>query len=310
MHDSGAERSLVADLAHSLDVPFAPLSAATRAALAGRLDDGLEAGNPLDVWGGGSDTRALFGDCLATIAADPAVGVTALAVDLVPEYDGDISYPDAVEDVVTATDAPVVVLTGLPGAVDDAAAERLRLLGVPVLEGFRPGLLALRHLLDSAARPAPDELDLAVDEQRQARWRHRLRVDRPLAAAELGDLLADYGIPHARGARRVVPSGGDRRRGGGRLADRPQDRRARHRAPIRRRRRRRRDRRRARRGGGVRRPGGAARPRRDRRTSRCRPASRSPSAWCATTRWARWSWSPPGACWSSCSATAWSACRR
>ncbi len=171
VHDSGAERSLVADLAHSLDVPFAPLSAATRAALAGRLDDGLEAVNPLDVWGGGSDTRALFGDCLATIAADPAVGVTALAVDLVPEYDGDISYPDAVEDVVTTTDAPVVVLTGLPGAVDDVAAERLRLLGVPVLEGFRPGLLALRHLLDSATRPAPDELDLAVDEQRRARWR-------------------------------------------------------------------------------------------------------------------------------------------
>ena len=195
VHDSGAERSLVADLADSLGVPFAPLSAATCAALAARLDEGLEPGNPLDVWGGGSDTRALFGDCLAAIAADPAVGVTALAVDLVPEYDGDISYPDAVEDVVTATDAPVVVLTGLPGAVDDAAAERLRLLGVPVLEGFRSGLLALRHLLDSASRPAPDELDLAVDVERQARWRGRLRDARALSASELGSLLADYGIP-------------------------------------------------------------------------------------------------------------------
>ena len=224
VHDSGAERSLVADLAHSLDVPFAPLSAATRAALAGRLDEGLEAGNPLDVWGGGSDTRALFGDCLATIAADPAVGVTALAVDLVPEYDGDISYPDAVEDVVTRTAAPVVVLTGLPGAVDDAAAERLRLLGVPVLEGFRPGLLALRHLLDSAARPAPDELDLAVDEHRQARWRQRLGPDRALSRRRAGRPARRLRHPHAGGAHRLVPPGGDRRcarRSAGRSSSRP-----------------------------------------------------------------------------------------
>ena len=114
VHDSGAERSLVADLAHQLDVPFASLGERDpRRARAPRLDDGLEPGNPLDVWGGGADTRQLFGDCLTDIAADPAVGVTALAVDLVPEYDGDTAYPDAVLDVVAATDQPVVVLAGL-----------------------------------------------------------------------------------------------------------------------------------------------------------------------------------------------------
>ncbi len=61
-----------------------------------------------------------------TIAADPAVGVTALAVDLVPEYDGDTSYPDAVLDVVATTDQPVVVLSGLASGVDETAADRLR----------------------------------------------------------------------------------------------------------------------------------------------------------------------------------------
>ena len=84
VHDSGAERSLVADLAHGFGVPFATLAPETRAALAARLDDGLEADNPLDVWGGGADTHNLFAQCLTTLAADPAVGVTALAVDLVP----------------------------------------------------------------------------------------------------------------------------------------------------------------------------------------------------------------------------------
>ena len=121
-----------------------------------------------------------------TIAADPAVGVTALAVDLVPEYDGDTSYPDAVLDVVATTDQPVVVLSGLASGVDEAAADRLRQAGVPVLEGFRSGLLALRHLQDAVDRPAPD----------LARWLRRLTTSSPSRnPRERTDLLAAYGIP-------------------------------------------------------------------------------------------------------------------
>ncbi len=158
VHDSGAERSLVADLAHSLGVPFADLDATTLATLGDRLDDGSEPGNPLDVWNTGADTHRLFADCLAAVASDPAVGVSALAVDLVPEHDGDTSYPDAMLEVAAATDQPVVVLTGLPAAVDVDAADRLRAAGIPVLEGFRSGLLAIRHLLDAVERPGPDPL--------------------------------------------------------------------------------------------------------------------------------------------------------
>ena len=60
VHDSGAERTLVADLAHELGVPFAPLAPTTLARLDELLDDGLVAENPLDLWGTGADTRALF----------------------------------------------------------------------------------------------------------------------------------------------------------------------------------------------------------------------------------------------------------
>jgi len=158
VHDSGAERSLVADLAHRLGVPFADLAEDTRADLAERLDDGLEPGNPLDIWGGGADIREGFGGCLAAMAADPAVGVTALAVDLVPEYDGDSAYVDALLDVAAATPEPLVVLSGLPAAMDEAAADRLRAAGVPVLEGYRSGLLALGHLQDAVDRPSPDAI--------------------------------------------------------------------------------------------------------------------------------------------------------
>jgi acyl-CoA synthetase (NDP forming) len=147
VHDSGGERALLADVAASAGVPFAELRPATLAELGDLLDDGLEPGNPLDVWGTGADTEALLTACLATVARDPGVGVTALAVDLVEEYDGDESYPAAALAAHAATGAPLVVLTSTAASVHQPTAARLRAAGVPVLEGHRSGLRALGHLL-------------------------------------------------------------------------------------------------------------------------------------------------------------------
>ena len=122
VHDSGAERALVADLAHELGVEFADLAPDTLAAIGGMLDDGLAATNPLDVWGTGADTRNLFGACLRAMVDDPAVAVTALAVDLVTEFDGDTAYADAVTDVAKHTDAPIAVMASV--AVGDRPDHR------------------------------------------------------------------------------------------------------------------------------------------------------------------------------------------
>jgi acyl-CoA synthetase (NDP forming) len=197
VHDSGAERALVADLAHDLGVPFAPLADVTRRRLGACIEPGLTVENPLDVWGTGARTRALFRETLSAMTGDPAVAVTALAVDLVPEYDGDRSYPDAVLDVAAETDQPLVVLSGIGAAVDADAATRLRAHGVPVLEGFRSGLVAMRNFL-AACLPAPTMPASTVVRARQARWRDRLTHPTPLAADESLALLADYGIPVVR----------------------------------------------------------------------------------------------------------------
>ena len=189
VHDSGAERVLAADLAELLGVPFAPLSAATTERLATILDPGLAPTNPLDVWGTGKDAEDTLADCLTALADDPAVDVVALAVDLVPEYDGDESFPQALGRLLGHTDKPVAVLANLSSAIDGPLAADLRAAGIPVLEGTRSGLRALGHLLDHATRPpAPATY---VDEARRARWTERLRagdVD-PFA------LLIDYGVP-------------------------------------------------------------------------------------------------------------------
>ena len=193
VHDSGLERAHTADLAAELGVPFAPLAPPTHTRLAAVLDPGLATANPLDVWGTGRDTEPLFAECLSALAADPAVAAVALAVDLVPEFDGDESYPLAALAAAAGTAKPVAVLAGLPAAVDQAAATRLRAAGIPVLEGTRTGLLALRHLLDHTARPSPPAAPLPPGETAQ-RWRGRL----PVGGAALFDLLRDYGIPAVR----------------------------------------------------------------------------------------------------------------
>ncbi|WP_300603199.1 CoA-binding protein, partial [Trebonia sp.] len=147
VHDSGFERAHVADVAASAGVRFAAIAQPTKDRLAAVLDPGLEPGNPLDVWGTGAGTEQLFTHALSALAADPGVGAVALAVDLVPEFDGDDSYPRAALAAAKGTDKPVAVLASVPAAIDVAAAARLRAAGVPVLESARTGLLALGHLL-------------------------------------------------------------------------------------------------------------------------------------------------------------------
>src|SRR3954447_14577544 len=174
VHDSGAERTLTADVAHALGLPFAELSVSTMATLEALLDPGLVPGNPLDVWGTGADTRSLLAGCLRAMTSDPSVAVTVLSVDLVEEYDGDTSYVDALLDVCDETDAPLVPLSHVSSAVDVEAASLLRSRGVPVLEGTASGLAALRHLLALGARPPLPSRAPAVMEARRDWWLARL----------------------------------------------------------------------------------------------------------------------------------------
>ncbi|MGH3226777.1 MAG: CoA-binding protein, partial [Streptosporangiaceae bacterium] len=171
VHDSGLERAHLADLAAQLRVPFAPIAPQTTGRLAAALDPGLDPVNPLDLWGTGRDIEPLVEECLSALADDPAVTAVALAVDLATEWDGDEAYPRAVITTAAGTAKPVAVLTGLPATVDPVAAATLRAAGVPVLEGTRSGLLALRHLLDHADRPASPQPDPGPqDAARRERW--------------------------------------------------------------------------------------------------------------------------------------------
>jgi acyl-CoA synthetase (NDP forming) len=197
VHDSGLERAHVADVADELGVPFAAISPATTARLAALLDPGLEPANPLDVWGTGSRAGEQLSGSLAALAGDPAVRAVALAVDLVHEFDGDQSYPLAVTETARRTSKPVVVLSNVPAAIDTGTAAALRASGIPVLEGTRTGLLALKHLLDHAADPDPPAPPPVPDQARQQRWTRAITAGEA-HGTRLEELLRDYGIAVAR----------------------------------------------------------------------------------------------------------------
>jgi acetate---CoA ligase (ADP-forming) len=191
VHDSGAERVLIADVAERLDVRFADLAEPTVSRLAAALDPGLVPMNPLDVWGRGSDTVELFTECLTALADDPGTGAVVLAVDLAEEYDGDESYSVAMENLLSRTDKPIAVLAHITAAISTTFAERLRAQGIPVLEGTASGLRALGHLMAEPPRPRPQ---VVVDADRQSRWVARLSAGGGLSTADWGALLGDYGI--------------------------------------------------------------------------------------------------------------------
>jgi acyl-CoA synthetase (NDP forming) len=205
VHDSGLERAHTADLADELAVPFAAISDATRKRLTAVLDPGLEAANPLDMWSGSRDAEHQLTESLAALADDPAVAAVALAVDLLTEFDGDRSYPLAVSAAARRTAKPLVVLASIAAAVDPAEAAWLRRAGIPVLESTRSGLLALRHLLDHAARP-PRPGPPRIDAARRDHWARVLAQGEPDGATLFG-LLRAYGIRATR-ARPAGTAGG------------------------------------------------------------------------------------------------------
>jgi acyl-CoA synthetase (NDP forming) len=137
----------------------------------------------------------LFSACLRALAGDEHVEAVAMCVDLVHEFDQDESYPDAALEAWQATAKPFAVLSNLGSALDPHRAAWLRQRGIPVLEGTRSGLWALRNLLryrDMADRPALEAV--VVDQDRRRRWRERIAAG-PLGPADSFSLLRDYGIP-------------------------------------------------------------------------------------------------------------------
>lgn len=206
IHDSGGEREMLVDIAERLGVPFGEIGAATRAAIAPQLDPGLVPENPLDAWGTGRDYVDRFAAAFGALLADPAVALGAFFSDIRENYWYSAGVVEATRRVARRVDKPVVIATNYSKTFDHQLARDLAEEGIPVLEGSRPALLAIRHALawrDRAARtavagPAPEKVEL---------WRARLAAAPRLDEQDGLTMLAAFGIPTI-ASRRAATLGG------------------------------------------------------------------------------------------------------
>ena len=202
--DSGGERQVIVDVAADLGVSLAELSPATRDRLAAKLDPGFEVANPLDAWGDGG---YIFEDCLKILADDPAVGVVAMASNMVPARAYLHKIADSVVAAAATTAKPIVAFGNLHSTICRDKAAELRGHGIPVLMGTEPALTALgRFLAFHARRRMPAEAPPASAPQAVvARWREKLaRGGEALSATDSLAMLAEFGV--ATVANRVADS--------------------------------------------------------------------------------------------------------
>ena len=191
--DSGGERQMIVDLAAAGGARLADLGPETRERLEAVLDSGFTPDNPLDAWGDGG---YVFKECLQILTDDPAVGVVAMASNMVAGRPYLHATTGAIEAAYLGTAKPVLAFGNLHSTICRDEAARLRGLGVPVLMGTATALRAIGHFLDyQRRRRIPFEGDPApADPTAVARWRQRLAAG-PLSAPEGLRLFADFGGP-------------------------------------------------------------------------------------------------------------------
>ena len=196
--DSGGERGMLVDLAGDFDVPFAQIGEATKARLRPLLAHGLEAENPLDAWGSLTGWRETYREGLAALMDDPAVAIGVHLRDLRDEDMLSEAFSEQAIELLARTEKPIALATNFSATAHRELALRTTRAGVPVLDGTRQMLRAVRHAMDYRdfrARGPEDDIPRRPGRAIRDRWGARLSMGGPLDEAESLELLAAYGVP-------------------------------------------------------------------------------------------------------------------
>ena len=198
LQESGGFRELVTDIAHELDVEFANLEDATKSAIQTHLDPGLEAENPLDVWGSHDRFEERFLSCTQLLMDDPNVAIGIFFSNFRDGY----YLSDAIYRVMEAVSRQSGKPVAMANCYSDLAHNNFSRLsndaGFAFIDGTRETLLAVKHLFafrefkkrknESVELPTPHKS--TIDE-----WRSRLQQNsEPLSEVEALSLLSDFSI--------------------------------------------------------------------------------------------------------------------
>jgi acyl-CoA synthetase (NDP forming) len=196
---SGGENGLTCDIAESVGLPLSDFSSATVDRLQELLPPYASVVNPFDAGSVMFDLDS-YRRCLETIAADPDVAVLAVSQDCPPALGSEEAaiyrrLTGAAADLAPRLDKPLLCFTNSSNGVHPDVAEPLVRAGVPLLQGTRASLVAVRHLLDreaggSAGAPLSPRPPAVAD----AAWRARLATGKPLPEREAKRFLTAHAV--------------------------------------------------------------------------------------------------------------------
>ncbi len=198
--ESGGFRELVSDVAYTLAIDFADLENETLQAIQANLDPGLEAGNPLDVWGSHDRYEVRMEACLRALMQDPNVAAGAFFSNFRDGYFLSEAIYRIVETVGRETGKPLVLANCYTDLANAGLCRRAREDGVAIIDGTREALLAFKHLFayrDFRARQDAPEVPAGGANARAAHWREALaaRTEDTLDESDSLALLRDFEIP-------------------------------------------------------------------------------------------------------------------
>ena len=195
--DSGGERGLIIDLAGDIGVPFAQIGEKAVEVLRKTLAPGLPAENPVDAWGGMNRWDVVYHDCLMALMHDPDTAIGFIMRDMRSSESFTPRQIEIALEVAATTDKPVCMATNYSGTAHREIALRATDLGIPVLDGTRNTMIAVRRAMDFRdflARP-PMAAPAPAPAEARAKWRARLAKGGALEEEEALALLADYAVP-------------------------------------------------------------------------------------------------------------------
>jgi acyl-CoA synthetase (NDP forming) len=198
---SGGEVALNCDIAQRIGLDLPELSAPIAAQIQAALPSFGTASNPLDATGTAVFDHVMYRACIEGLAADPAISLVAVSqdspLDMGPRQAATYrALASTAADVAMTIEKPLVFYSNIAAGFHSSVAEPLVQAGVPVLQGARASLLAIRRLVEDEG-PVKEEAcypHLHPDPF----WTRRLATGDALTEREAKTFLAAHGIPVTR----------------------------------------------------------------------------------------------------------------
>jgi acyl-CoA synthetase (NDP forming) len=142
---SGNTNGLIMDYASDEGATLATFAPPTLDRVAGMIDAGLVAGNPLDV--GASNVRRVerYAEICRIVAADPGVDILALQGQL-PTLRDENPDPAILGGIGTATEKPVIVFARMAQNVSKVARDYQQKTALPFVQGLPAAIRAMQAL--------------------------------------------------------------------------------------------------------------------------------------------------------------------